>query len=104
MIRITIAIDAYRVSGPAKGLLDFLGSVRDRLEALVLVFQRGRRDVTEFRQACQRREIAVEVVWERHRYDVSVLSRALRAVRSFRPDLIQTHGYKADVVGLTVRA
>ena len=103
MIRALIAIDSYRVTGPAKGLLDFCESARGHVQPLVVAFQRGPGETTEFRRECERRRIPVEVVWERCRYDVSALGRARRVAESFRPELLQTHGYKADVVGITLR-
>ena len=103
MMRVLMAIDSYRVSGPAKGLLDFCESARGHVQALVLAFQRGRREVTEFRREADRRRIPMQVVWERWRYDVSALGRAQRVAESFRPDVIQTHGYKANLVGVVLR-
>jgi len=103
MMRVLMAIDSYRVSGPAKGLLDFCESARGHVQPLVLAFQRGRREVTEFRREADRRRIPMQVVWERWRYDVSALGRARRVAESFRPDVIQTHGYKANLVGVVLK-
>jgi glycosyltransferase involved in cell wall biosynthesis len=99
-----IAIDSYRVSGPAKGLLDFCESARGRVDPTIVVFQRGRSETTEFRKECERRGVPVAVVWEHHRYDISAVLRALRVAWSLRPDLVQSHGYKADFVALAVRS
>lgn len=103
MKRVMIIIDSYRVSGPAKGLLDLCDAARGHLEPLMVVFQRGGHETTEFREVCAWRKLQVEVLWERCRFDPSVLVQACRVARSFRPNLIQTHGYKADVVGLALR-
>ena len=103
MLRVVMAIDSYRVSGPAKGLLDFCEAARGCVQPLVLAFQRGSRALTEFRRDGERRGIPIEVVWERCRYDASVLSRARWIAGAFRPDIVQTHGYKADAVGLFLR-
>jgi len=34
MLRVLMAIDSYRVSGPAKGLLDFCDAARGRVQPL----------------------------------------------------------------------
>jgi glycosyltransferase involved in cell wall biosynthesis len=99
-----IALDSYRVSGPAKVLLDFCESARGQVDPVIVVFQRGRPETTDFRRECHRRGVRVAVLREHHRYDISALTRVLRVARSLRPELIQTHGYKADFVGLAVRS
>src|SRR2546425_976202 len=78
MNRVMIVIDSYRVSGPAKGLLDLCDAARGYLEPLIVVFQRGGRETTEFREACARRKLQVEVLWERYRFDPSLLAQARR--------------------------
>jgi len=103
MANVMIVIDSYRVSGPAKGLLDFCQSARGSLEPLVVVFQRARPEATEFRADCERRGLPLKVLWERRRYDLSLLRQAFTVTESFRPDLVQTHGYKADVIGIAIR-
>lgn len=102
-MRLMIAIDSYRVSGPAKGVLDFCEAARGHVDPIVVLFQRGRGVPTDVQEECRRRGVPVEVVPERRRYDLSLLSRTLNLARSLRPALVQTHGYKADVVGLAVR-
>lgn len=102
-MRLMIAIDSYRMSGPAKGVLDFCEAVRMHVDPIVVVFQRGRGVPTEVQEECRRRGVPIEVVAERRRYDPSLLSRTLHLARSLRPALVQTHGYKANVVGLAVR-
>jgi len=101
-MRVMIVIDARRVSGPAKGVLDFCESARGRVDPVVVAFQRGA-EGTEFQHECRRRSIRVEVVRERYRYDVSLVSRTLRLARVLRPHLVQTHGYKADLLGFAIR-
>lgn len=103
MIRVMIVIDSYRVSGPAKGVLEFCDSAIGHVDPLILVFQRGSPEATEFRRECERRGVLVQHLWERFRGDPSVLRQALGLARSFRPELIQTHGYKPNVVGLALR-
>ena len=68
-VRVMAVIDTYRVSGPAKGLLDFFEFARDHLDPLVVVFERGRGYATELQSECARRSLAFAAVWERHRND-----------------------------------
>src|SRR5262245_35309507 len=102
-MRVMIALDSYRVSGLAKGILDFCEATRGRVEPQLVVFQRGGRAQTEFREECTRRGLRVEVLWERCWLDPSVLLQARLVVRSFRPDVVETNGYKADIIGLALR-
>lgn len=97
-----IAIDSYRVSGPAKGVLDLCDSARGYVDPVVLVFERGPRKGSEFQSECRYRGIHLEVVRERRRYDLTLPSRIVQMARALRPDLVQTHGYKPDVLGLIV--
>jgi glycosyltransferase involved in cell wall biosynthesis len=103
MTRVMMLIDTYRVGGPAKGLLDFCDATRGDLDPLIVVFQRGGQQATEFREACASRGVQVEVLWEQYRFDPSLLAQAQRVAGLFRPELVQTHGYKADIVGLHLR-
>jgi glycosyltransferase involved in cell wall biosynthesis len=103
VLRVLMAIDTYRVSGPAKGLLDFCDAARGRVQPLVVAFQRGPRVPTELALECERRRIPMARVWERFRYDPSMPGRAARVAEAFAPDLLQTHGYKADLVGWRLR-
>lgn len=104
MPRVMILIDSYRVSGPAKGLLDFCEATHGRCGPLLVAFERRRRGPTELRDACERRGIDLRVVRERFRYDPAMFGQTVRLARGMRPDLLQTHGYKADIVGLALGA
>src|SRR5262249_8151199 len=101
MIRVMTIIEPHRhrLSGPAKGVLDFFSQVTHEVSALLVLFERNTNGPTEFREACYRRGLRTEVVRERQRFAPSVVARAVRLVSDFKPDLIQTHGYKPDVLG-----
>jgi len=103
MTRVMILMDAYRVSGLAKGILDFCEATQGRVEPQLVVFQRGDREPTELREECARRGVRAEVLWERFWLDPSVLIQARRVVWSFRPDVVETNGYKADMIGLVLQ-
>jgi glycosyltransferase involved in cell wall biosynthesis len=103
MKRVMLVLDAYRVSGPAKGILDFCEAAGSRLEPLIVLFQRGGQEPTELREECARRGLPVEVLRERWRFDPAALSRALQLARSFGAELVETNGYKADLAGLLLQ-
>src|SRR4029453_15584427 len=103
MTRVMIVLDAYRVSGLAKGILDFCEATHGRVEPQLVGFQRGGREPTELREECARRGLRAEVLWEHCWLDPSVLIQARRVARSFRPDIVETNGYKADMIGLVLQ-
>jgi glycosyltransferase involved in cell wall biosynthesis len=103
MKRVMLILDAYRVSSPAKGVLDFCEAAGGRLDPLIVVFQRGGQQPTELREECARRGLPVEVLRERWRFDPAAMFRALQVARSFSANLVETNGYKADVAGLLLQ-
>jgi glycosyltransferase involved in cell wall biosynthesis len=84
-------------------VLDFVTCAARAVDFRVAAFQRGAPAPTEFGDACDARGIALDMLWERRRFDARVLARAARVAREFAPDIVQTHGYKADCVGLYLR-
>jgi glycosyltransferase involved in cell wall biosynthesis len=102
MARVMIVLDSYRVTGPAKIALEFCSALAGRIEPRVVIFQRGSQE-PELREACERRGLRIHALRERCRFDPTTLIEAGRIARSFRPDLVETNGYKADVIGLALQ-
>jgi hypothetical protein len=89
--RVMIVLDTYRVSSPARGVLDFCVAPRGRAEPRLVVFQRGGGEPTEVREECVRLGLHMDVPWERFRFDPRVLIRARRVARLFCPDVVETN-------------
>lgn len=101
--RVLIVIDAFRVTGPAKGILQLCDASRGRFTPRLAVIERGCRGASPLRQACEVRGLDAVVLVERRRFDPSPLHRAWRLARAWRADVVQTHGYKPTVVGRVLR-
>jgi glycosyltransferase involved in cell wall biosynthesis len=102
LTRVLMLIDACRVTGPAKGILQLCEAARGRFEPRLAVFERVGRDAGELRDACAQQALAVTILRERRRFDPSPLLAAWRLAREWRPDVLQTHGYKPTVVARTL--
>lgn len=97
-------IDTAQVSGPGRQLAALLRELRQRgTDARVLTFHRAGRPASPFVPFLEAAGIPVTVVPERARFDPAVVGHCRRLVRDFRPDIIQTHSYKATVVAWRLR-
>jgi glycosyltransferase involved in cell wall biosynthesis len=120
-IRLLAIIEGTTVSGPAKNLINFCRGARStewqiaglpRVETSIVTFQRhggpsrSRRDgraasseesgrMAHFVEAAQAAGIAVDVVYERFRFDARVIGQLRRVVERRAPDVIQTHMVKS---------
>lgn len=97
-IHVLAIMDAYRVTGPAKQLLALAGYRRDRLRFTLATFRRGREE-SPFLQAARAAGLPTVIIPDRFPGDPSSLFNLAEAVRTYRPDILQTHGYKPNVLG-----
>ncbi|MBM4046321.1 MAG: glycosyltransferase family 4 protein [Planctomycetes bacterium] len=104
LIRVMAAIDTYRVGGPGKGLLQFCQEAqRYAIDPHLVTFIRGHRMSTEFMLAARGRQVSIEVIRERVKFDPTVLSRLAELARQEGIQVLQTHGHKANVSGMLLR-
>src|SRR5438093_56960 len=101
-IRVLAIMEAPFVTGPAKNLIEFARCARtaeDDLPALeftVVSYQRGREESPNaFVEAARSAGIPVDIVYERGRFDLSVLSQLKAIVAKRCPEIIQTHNVKS---------
>ena len=101
-IRVLSIMEAAFVSGPAKNLIEFARCARTAeedlpaLEFTVASYQRGREESPNaFVEAARSAGIPVDIVYERGRFDLSVLAQLKALVAARRPEIIQTHNVKS---------
>lgn len=99
--RVHILISTDRVGGPGKGLFQLLERMRDRrFEYTLSVFAPGGRDDLEFVQRARELGTEVHLLREDFSFDPMLLWRAWRHHRAAGCNIVQTHGYKPNVIGL----
>jgi glycosyltransferase involved in cell wall biosynthesis len=101
-IRVLAIMEAAFVTGPAKNLIEFARCARTAegdlpaLEFTVVSYQRGREESPNaFVEAARSAGIPVDVVYERGRFDRSVVSQLKAIVAKRYPEIIQTHNVKS---------
>ena len=99
--RVHILISTDRVGGPGKGLFQLLRLLRGRpLHCSLSVFAPGGRDDLEFVARARELGFDVHLLREDHAFDPMLFVRAWRHHRQAGCNIVQTHGYKPNVMGL----
>jgi len=95
-MRLLVFIEAATVTGPAKNLLEFCQTVRDRgeIQISVATFDRGRGG-SDFSRAAEQAGVPVVLIPERSAMDMHVVGRIRDLVESENPDIVQTHAVKS---------
>jgi glycosyltransferase involved in cell wall biosynthesis len=97
-IRVLAFIEAPAVVGPPKNLLLVAralgGGERPSVSIRIVTFLRGSGS-SAFIQACKDAGVEIEIIRERHRFDLSALSQLRRLVDLHKPDIVQTHNVKS---------
>ncbi len=104
MIKLLAIIEANSVTGPAKNLLTFCANARRHhlaqlplIETTLTTFLRPTSDKlqNEFIATAIEKDIAVEVIEERFRFDTRVIDELKNVVARCQPDILQTHNVKS---------
>lgn len=102
-IRLLAFIEAYDVTGPAKNLMSFARLARaENIETTIATFTRGASS-NIFIETAQSQGLPLQIIPERGLYDWNVLTAIKSIVRSFRPDIIQTHAVKSHFLARSAR-
>jgi glycosyltransferase involved in cell wall biosynthesis len=99
-VTVLAAMDAYRVTGPARQLLALAVRPPVGVTIHLALFQRGRS--TPFVEAAGAAGVPVSVVHERFVGDPRAMLAFASSARGAGAHVIQTHGYKANVFGAAV--
>ncbi len=100
-IRVLALLDETVVSGKVKPVLTLARYAREEnegsgpLEISMLTFSRADGE-TELENSLRREGFAVDVVRERHRFDLRVFPQLRAIIERRRPDIIWTHGAKTN--------
>jgi glycosyltransferase involved in cell wall biosynthesis len=102
--QVFILIDTRIIGGPGRGLFHFLDSAdHTTFGYSICAFRHRAPGSTEFLDACGARGYHLLVLDQRGRIDLSLLSRLEKAFRAQKGNILQTHGYKAHVLGYLLR-
>jgi glycosyltransferase involved in cell wall biosynthesis len=104
--RVAAIIDTRIVSGPGRQLAALARALSERHEAEVLVVTLQRRGTGESPYVAHLAERGVKnvVIPETGPLDLRVVERVGAVLREWRPDVVQTHSYKATVIATILRA
>lgn len=103
-MKILPVIDTCRVGGPGKGLVALVRGVRKRAVIPgVAIFRRSGAPESDFYRTLLRNGITPIIVRERSALDVGALRGLRDAIDLHKPDIVQTHGYKANVLLYALR-
>ena len=102
--RVLIMIAADEISGPAKGVLQFLEHAPGgAFEYVVCNFDRANRPVGRLVREARRRKLNLRLLKQRMSFDPAMILEARRVVHEHDINLIQTHGYKSSTIGFFLR-
>ncbi len=98
-------IEAHTVTGPAKNLIRFcrMAAKQDCDISLLSFLRPGAHGKNQFVDAVRGAGLRIDVVHERHAFDLQVLNRLRKLFRERSPDIIQTHGVKSHFLIRLIR-
>jgi glycosyltransferase involved in cell wall biosynthesis len=95
-------VEADRITGPAKNLLEFARLARHgndfglpNIEVTFVTYCRATPHLNPFTEAAEAAGIRVEVIDESYRFDLKVIPQLYRISEKIAPDIIQTHSVKS---------
>ena len=96
-MKVLPVIDTLRVGGPGKGLISLIVALRDSVEFPgVVTFRGGTEAQSDFSRALSAAGIAEFVVDESSGAPWRSSAGLRNLIEEHRPDIVQTHGYKAN--------
>ena len=99
-IRVLAVIDTFRIGGPGKQLIAFCKSAPEYgLAIRIASFLRRPNQTSPFIEACRTEGLPVRIFEERFPFDPRLPSLVRSELIKNRADLLQTHSYKANVIG-----
>jgi glycosyltransferase involved in cell wall biosynthesis len=104
-IRVAAIVHTRIVSGPGRQLASLAAALEARgVDVLIVALQRDGAPRSPYFEYLDRAGVKYVVVLDGSAFDVRVIGRVRRALEAFRPDVIQTHGYKPTIVAAALRA
>ena len=101
---VCIVIDTYQIGGPGKGIIQYLRhSPLKQLRHIVCTPRYPDRPEAPFARAVKDAGFELHYIDQRHGFDRSALNQIVEIARTYNCKVIQTHGYKAHVLGWWAR-
>lgn len=105
MITVFAIVDADRATGPIKQLVQLAEKLSAEGRCRIVIgcaWPKGVADPPLFSEL-EKSKIPFVILGQRFSFDPALLTEAARAARKFNAQVIQTHGYKASVIGPFLR-
>lgn len=92
-------MEAATVTGPAKNLIRFASENRRLVDIRIFTFVRGSQSApiatNPFIEAARTANLQVQVIPERRRFDLAVLTQLKQLFAEYQPEVVQTHSVKS---------
>jgi len=96
-IKVIILIATYRIGGPGKGLMDFCQVALDYgCDPVLVGFTVGKEETSPFLEEAKKRKIQTLSIRNHFRFDPTLLTQFSSILKLNKPDILQTHGHKAN--------
>jgi glycosyltransferase involved in cell wall biosynthesis len=96
-IRVLALIAANEITGPLRGLFQLIEHAKDVRFVLGMFLLKNHQSTRAVAEAV-RRGFHVELLTQTRRYDLGLLIRTAKVIRSHRPTVLQSHGYKSALI------
>ena len=101
---VLIIISTSIIGGPGKGLFQFLKYVKENhLDYILCSFYLKNRPKGEFIEQAEKKQLNLWLLYEHFRFDPSLIWQARKLVQEKGINIIQTHGYKENVLAFFLK-
>jgi glycosyltransferase involved in cell wall biosynthesis len=102
-IKILHLIAPHSIGGAERVLLTFFHNVdRKKIDLVLGTFNKNQRDKDNFSREAEKAGLPVESIHFKNPYDISQILDLYRIIKKHHPDIIHTHGYKTNILGLLI--
>jgi glycosyltransferase involved in cell wall biosynthesis len=103
-LKVAALLDTAIISGPGRQLAALAHAVREHgVEFRIYMFQRAGRPISPYIGYLERAGIDHVVLPDRGRLDVRLVGALARALREWRPDIVQSHNYRTAALAWLLR-
>ena len=101
--KVLIIIATNNLSGPGKGLMQFIQlAVKNGFEYVLSNFIQKNQTTFEFMEVANEKKLNFQLLPQRIWLDPSLIVKAYRLFRKENCNIIQTHGYKGHIIGFVL--
>lgn len=101
MIKVIHLIDTGKICGPGKTILESItGYDSAQYRAYLGLYLRNDETENAYYRAAESREVEVVPIRSSHQFDPCLVFSTVAEIKRLRIDLVLTHGYKADIIGI----